>query len=97
MDRRMLSNLERHFTTFLVTIITGAILFSANYLFTDNRDKALSSSKLETLTNQVIELRADIKAMQSNYIRREEFQRQEERIRELEASMAVLQSQRSRK
>lgn len=83
-ERRTSVNLERHFQTILITIITGAVMFAAQYVYNDNRSKAVQQTQLEVLTTQVIEMRADIKAMQSNYVRREEFKELDIRLRALE-------------
>jgi uncharacterized membrane protein (DUF106 family) len=72
--------MERHLQTVLISIITGSILFAANYFYTDNRTKAVSQTQLEVLTAQVIEMRADLRALQTNYVKREEFRDFEQRI-----------------
>ena len=83
-ERRTSANLERHFQTILITIITGAVMFAAQYVYNDDRSKAVQQTQLEVLTTQVIEMRADIKAMQANYVRREEFKELDIRLRALE-------------
>lgn len=77
-------NLERHIQTILIAIITGAILFAANYFYNDNRDKALSQSQLEVLIVQVAEMRNDLKALQTNYVRPSEMVDVQSRLLELE-------------
>jgi predicted mannosyl-3-phosphoglycerate phosphatase (HAD superfamily) len=76
--------MERHFQTILISIITGAIIFAANYFYNDNRGKAVQQTQLEVLTAQVIEMRADLRALQTNYVKREELKDIDARIRELE-------------
>lgn len=60
--------ITQHIQTILVSIITGSIVFAATYFFNDKAEKAVFTQQLSTLTQQVIELRADIKAMQGNYV-----------------------------
>lgn len=83
-ERRTDVNVERHLQTVLISIITGAIVFAANYIYNDNKQKGVQQTQLEVLTTQVIELRADVRAFQSNFVRREEYNELKERIRELE-------------
>jgi hypothetical protein len=75
---------ERHLQTVMIALITGSIFFAANYFYNDNQSKGVVKLQLDTLTNQVIELRADIKALQFNYVKREEFRELEERVRRIE-------------
>lgn len=83
-ERRSAANMERHFQTVLISIVTGSIIFSANYFYTDNRSKAVQQTQLEVLTVQVIEMRADLRALQTNYVKRDEIKELEARVRELE-------------
>lgn len=84
LDRHAVGKLERHVQTILISIITGAILFVANYVFTDSREKAVQGAQLEALTRQVLELRADIKSLQTDYASRNELKALDERVRRLE-------------
>ena len=77
--------MERHFQTILISLITGAILFAANYFYNDNRSKAVQQTQLEVLTAQVIEMRADLRSMQNTYVKREEYRDLETRVRSIEA------------
>lgn len=83
-ERRAFDAMERHIQTILISIVTGSIVFAANYFYTDNQAKAVQRTQLEVLTTQVIELRADIRAMQNSYVKREEFADHETRLRQLE-------------
>lgn len=78
------ATLERHIQTILISVVTGALMFAANYFYNDNRSKAVQQTQLEVLTAQVIEMRADLRAMQTSYVRREEYKELEQRLRELE-------------
>lgn len=89
-DRRSSANMERHFQTILISIITGAIIFAANYFYTDNRGKAVQQTQLEVLTAQVIEMRADLRSLQTNYVRREELREVENRLdRKIDSALAM--------
>ncbi len=83
-ERRSHIALERHIQTILISVCTGALFFAANYVYTDNQSKAVQKSQLEALTVQVIEMRADLKALQTNYARRDELKELEIRVRQLE-------------
>jgi hypothetical protein len=76
--------MERHIQTVLISIVTGAIVFAANYFYNDNRSKAVAQTQLEVLTSQVIEMRADLRAMQHSYVRRDEYKELEVRVRDIE-------------
>ena len=84
-ERRSEANTERHIQTILISLITGAILFAANYFYNDNRSKAVQQTQLEVLTAQVIEMRADLRSMQNTYVKREEYRDLETRVRSIEA------------
>lgn len=83
-DRRMIGNLERHIQTVLISIATGALIFAANYFYNDNREKAVAKSQLEVLTVQVLEMRNDIRSLQSNYVKADEVRELQRRVLELE-------------
>jgi Tfp pilus assembly protein PilN len=76
--------MERHIQTILISVITGALMFAANYFYNDNRSKAVQQTQLEVLTAQVIEMRADLRALQDRYVKREELKELELRVREVE-------------
>ena len=59
-------------------------MFSANYFYTDNQSKAVQKTQLEMLTGQVIEMRADLRSLQTNYVKREEYKELELRMRDME-------------
>lgn len=83
-ERRSSANMERHIQTILISVITGALMFAANYFYNDNRSKAVQQTQLEVLTAQVIEMRADLRSMQNTYVRREELKEMELRMRDVE-------------
>lgn len=83
-ERRKVGTIERHVQTILISIITGAILFVANYVFNDSKEKAVQGTQLEVLTRQVIEMRADIRSLQTDYASRTEVRALDERVRKLE-------------
>jgi hypothetical protein len=81
------SALQKHATTAIASFFTGAIVFLAQYFFQDRVDKASGAvlqEQMTQLTSQVIELRADIKALRDNYVSKEDFRDHEQRIRALE-------------
>lgn len=91
-DRRAHSKLEQHIQTVLISVITGALMFAANYFYSDNKSKAVLQTQLEVLTAQVVAMSSDIRAMsadmralQTNYVKREELKELEARLRYLEA------------
>ena len=77
--------MERHFQTIMISVITGAIIFAANYFYNDNKSNAVQQTQLQVLTGQVIEMRADLRAMQNNYVSRAEFAVHEQRLQAIEA------------
>lgn len=83
-ERRSSVNMERHLQTVLISIITGAIVFAANYIYNDNKLKGVQQTQLEVLTTQVIELRADVRAMQNGFVRRDELDELKDRVKDLE-------------
>lgn len=93
-DRRSAANMERHVQTILISIITGAIFFAGSYFFTDTDAKATQRTQLATLTTQVIELRADIRAMQNSYVQKADFVELEIRLRRAEERIAVMNASR---
>lgn len=81
------SAIERHIQTILITVITAALIFAANYFYSDNRQKAVAQTQLEVLTAQVIEMRADLRALQNNYMKREDYKELDLRLRDIERRM----------
>lgn len=83
-ERRSGATIERHVQTIMITLITGALFFAANYFYTDNKGKAVQQTQLEVLTSQVIEMRADLKSLQANYVKHSDFKDLESRVRVME-------------
>ncbi len=83
-ERRSSANMERHIQTILISVITGALMFAANYFYNDNRSKAIQQTQLEVLTGQVMEMRADLRSLQTNYAKHAELKELEARVRVLE-------------
>lgn len=90
-ERRAAANLERHIQTIMIALIVGGLTFAASYFYSDNREKGESRAQIQILTTQVIELRADVKAMQSGFARRDEFDKLESRVVELDARIRSLE------
>lgn len=85
--RKDVGAVERHLQTILISVITGAIFFSANFIYNDNRTKAVQQTQLEVLTSQVIELRADVRGLRDNYASRADLEKVEDRLRIVERAM----------
>jgi Tfp pilus assembly protein PilN len=83
-ERRSSANMERHIQTILISVITGALMFAANYFYSDNKSNAVQQTQLQVLTTQVIEMRADLRAMQNNYVKSDDFKDLESRVRAIE-------------
>lgn len=81
------SNIERHLQTILISIITGAIFFSASYFFNDKSDKAVLSTQLAALTSQVVDMRAELRSMQAVYGTKDVDADHEARLRILERKL----------
>lgn len=83
-EKRSAGTVERHVQTILISIVTGSIIFAANYFYNNNRAQAVLQTQLEVLTVQVLEMRADLKALQQNYAKANELEKLETRVRTLE-------------
>lgn len=86
-DRRKAGRFEQHVQTVMISIVTGAIVFAAQYVYSDSREKAVLQTQLEVLTAQVIEMRSDLRALQSAYATKTDVKELELRIRQLERSV----------
>jgi outer membrane murein-binding lipoprotein Lpp len=75
---------EKHFQSIMVTIITGAVLFTANFIYGQNKDQALLAAQVSALSTQISKLEGKLDAMSANYVSRAEFADHESRIRLLE-------------
>lgn len=75
---------EINFSSILTSLILGAIIFSAAYLFNNKSEVAILSTQIATLQTTITELRNDVKVIQLNSIRREEFDRLENRVTKIE-------------
>lgn len=75
---------ERHFQTIVLGLAATAICFAATFIYTTKGEMAAMHEQMQNLTQLVMELRSDIKAMQTNYITKDEFKDHETRIRALE-------------
>lgn len=78
------SLIEQHIQTILIAVITGALFFAANYMFSDNEARGVQQGQLRVLTDQIIEMRGELRSLQNNYVRREEFKELETRLRSVE-------------
>jgi cell division protein FtsB len=78
------SVLERHVTTILATLITGAVSWLV--LSAVNNDKQISGLviRIESLVDQNTALIAEIKELKDNYVTQAQFADHEARLRLLE-------------
>lgn len=76
---------ERHVQTVLVSLITMGIGYMVAEQVNAGKTVAHTTVQIGYLTQQVVELRTDIKAMQIGYVRSEQFVDHETRLRALEA------------
>lgn len=79
------SALERHIQTILVTLITAGIAWIVSDRLSADKSIQAASMKLEFVSEQITGLRAEVRMLQANYVRQEQFSDHEERIRKLEA------------
>jgi len=75
---------SKHLETILTAILTATIVFTADYIYTDNKQKAVLTVQLEALTKQVLEMRADIRSLQIDYAKAGDVIKLEERVRAIE-------------
>lgn len=83
-DRRHTGAMERHLQTVLISLVVGAITYSAAYFFNDKADKAVLASELRALTNQVAEMRGEVSSMRGAFASQKNVDDHEARIREIE-------------
>jgi outer membrane murein-binding lipoprotein Lpp len=84
-DRRS-GTLERHIQTVLISVVVGVLAFAGNYFFSDKADKAVLVAQLSALTQQVAEMRGEVRSMAS----KETTADHEARIRANESQIADL-------
>lgn len=75
---------EINFSSILTSLILGAIIFSAAYLFNNKSEVAILSTQISTLQLTITELRNDMKVLQNNGVRREEYNELKARVERLE-------------
>lgn len=75
---------EINFSSILTSLILGAIIFSAAYLFNNKSEVAILSTQITALQITITELRNDMKVLQNNGVRRDEFDRLTIRVEKLE-------------
>lgn len=82
--------MERHIQTVLISIVVGAITYAATYFFNDKADKAVLGAQMTVVVQQVAELRADVRAMNSTFVTKDTAADHEARIRANEAQIAEI-------
>lgn len=75
---------EQHFQSIAITFIVAAVFFAIAYFYNDNKEKGQNEFRIKFVTDQVIDMRSDIRALQNSYARREEVEKLEERLRSVE-------------
>ena len=78
--------LVKHIQTILVTIVTGGILFAASYIYNDAQSKATQTAQLNVVVSQIIEMRAEIRNLQTTHATKTDLKELEIRLRALERS-----------
>lgn len=76
--------LERHAQTILISIITAAILFSASFMYTSNSSVTSMATRVEFMSAAINKLESKIDMMNTNYAKREDLEKMDERVRTLE-------------
>lgn len=76
--------LTKHVQTILVTLATGGIIFAASYIYNDAQSKATQTAQLSLVITQVIEMRSEIKDLQSAQATKVDLKELEARLRALE-------------
>ena len=75
---------EINLSSIITSLILGAIIFSAAYLFNNKSETAILSTQIATLQATITELRNDVKTIQANSIRRDEYDDLKRRVQVLE-------------
>lgn len=75
---------ERHAQTIIVSVILAAILFASGFIFTTKSELESMKQHMNFMSQQLMELRTDIKLLRDSYVSREEFRDHETRLRDLE-------------
>ena len=71
---------ERHAQTIIVSLITALLLFIGSMVYSGQGENAKTSVKLEFMTSQIVELKAKIDMMNSNYATKAELKELEARF-----------------
>lgn len=69
----------------VATLLCSAMTFTAKFTYEQSINMAHMTDKMETVSGQISDLRIQVQAMSNNYVRTDQFQDHETRIRALEA------------
>lgn len=83
-EPRTASALERHVVTILVGLIAAGITYIVSEQINNSRASETTKAQIGFLIQQMSELRADVRKLESNYVRVEQFIDHEMRLRSLE-------------
>jgi hypothetical protein len=76
------TGLERHIQSIILTIATGTIFFCATFVYNTKSEVAVIQVQIQQVTTQLIEIRSDLKAMQSLYVTKDDFRVLEQKFYE---------------
>lgn len=80
------SFMEKYFQPIMVTIMTGAIIACASFMYNTGNTLAVVQTQLTTLSAQFVDLKTKMETMQNNYVDKSDFNQLETRVRILETS-----------
>lgn len=83
-ERRKVGAVERHIQTILGGIAVSAITFVATHIYNGREVTASTAAQLAHVTQQLGEIRAELKTYQSHFATKEQMTDHENRIRAIE-------------
>lgn len=72
-DSETKGSLERHAQTILIALITGALAFTANFVYSSNESLGKIQLQVDYLSKSMIKLEAKIEEMSSRYVDKTAF------------------------
>ena len=86
-DQKPSSAIERHTVTILVGLIATGITYIVSEQLNTSRSAETTKAQIGFLIQQMSELRTDVRKLESNYVRIEQFIDHETRLRRLETKV----------
>lgn len=83
-EEKVPSLLEKHVVTILVSLITIGIGYMVSEQVSNTRATEVTKIQMNFLIEQVTQLRSDVRKLELNYVRVEQFIDHETRLRSLE-------------